>query len=72
MTKFCPTQWFSVLYSLHGMQAKVNLARMKSPLFNTRVYTRNLENLLFRMWDRHQRHLAPAHLTKTTDVRTIS
>nr|KAG5706214.1 hypothetical protein BaRGS_019541 [Batillaria attramentaria] len=37
---------------LRGMQAKVDLARQSSPLFNTRMYTRDIEDLFLTMWQR--------------------
>ena len=45
------------------MQAKVSLARRSSPLFNTKTYATNLETLFYQMWEQHEAHGAPHHLT---------
>ena len=35
---------------------------MTSPLFDTKLYARDLEKLFRRMWDRYEQGLPPDHL----------
>ncbi|RUS69693.1 hypothetical protein EGW08_022546 [Elysia chlorotica] len=49
---------------LQGMKTKVWKARSSSPLFSTKIYANNLENLFERMWDRYEHGLEPDHLIK--------
>lgn len=54
--------------SLQGMKAKVWKARSTSPLFNTKIYANNLENLFERMWERYEQGLEPDHLIKSWNI----
>ena len=46
------------------MKTKVWKARTSSPLFNTKIYANNLEDLFERMWERHEEGLEPEHLVQ--------
>ena len=48
--------------SLKAIRAKVWKNRTDSPLFNIRAYTRNLEDLYWRMWERRESGAEPDHL----------
>ena len=54
-------------FSLRAVQAKVLMARSRSALFNTQLYTQNLEHLYFRMWKKKQSQQPPDHLTEAWD-----
>ncbi|ESP02148.1 hypothetical protein LOTGIDRAFT_111385 [Lottia gigantea] len=47
---------------LQAMQAKVYLARTMSPLFNTKIYASNLEDLYERMLSRYDKGMEPDHI----------
>lgn len=46
-----------------SMQAKVDLARRTSPLFYTKTYTTDLENLFFSMWEKFESGNPVDHIT---------
>lgn len=52
------------LFSLRlaALKARIRDARMTAPLFDTQRYTRDLEVLLYKMWDRYERGLPPDHI----------
>lgn len=47
---------------LWALKERVQEARLKSPLFDTHCYTRDLENLLLKIWDRQEKGLPPDHI----------
>ena len=47
---------------LFALKERVQEARLKSPLFDTRRYTRDLENLFLKIWDRREKGLPPDHI----------
>ena len=47
---------------LRNLQARVKDARMKSPLFDTREYTRGLETLFTKMWHKKEKGLPADHV----------
>jgi protein O-GlcNAc transferase len=47
---------------LANLRSRVQEARMTSPLFDTKLYARDLEKLFRRMWDRYEQGLPPDHL----------
>ncbi|CAG0918679.1 unnamed protein product [Notodromas monacha] len=49
---------------LKAIRARVWKARWDSPLFNTKVYTSNLETLLLKMWGRFEKGKEPDHITE--------
>ena len=49
--------------SLKSIRSKVWEARMARPLFSCSRYAVNLERLLLKLWERHQRGEKPDHLT---------
>ena len=49
-------------FSLRSVRAQVFRYRLTSPLFNNRLYTKNLERLFLKMWERHSRGLRPDHI----------
>jgi len=53
---------------LQGMKTKVWQARTSSPLFDTQVYSHNLENLFERMWERYEAGLEVDHLTESWEL----
>ena len=54
---------FFFIFSLKRVKDKVWNARLRSPLFNTRQYTHNLEGLLLKVWRRYENGLEPDHVT---------
>ena len=52
------------LHSLEDLKRRVREARLTSPLFDTKLYTRNLEKLFFRMWLHTSKGLPPDHITQ--------
>ena len=44
------------------IRAKVWSRRFTSPLFNTTLYTRNLEQLFLKIWTRYVNDLPPDHI----------
>ncbi|KAL8562192.1 hypothetical protein ACOMHN_005177 [Nucella lapillus] len=52
---------------LRGMQARVNLARTTSPLFDTQRYTHSLESLYSRMWQHRQQCGKAEHLVDSSE-----
>jgi protein O-GlcNAc transferase len=57
---------------LQAMKTKVWKARTSSPLFNTKIYANNLEQLFESMWDRYEQGLEPDHLVHQSDVQNGS
>ena len=51
-----------IICSLKAVRAQVFRSRLTSPLFNTRLYTQNLELLFLKMWDRYAKGLPPDHI----------
>jgi len=51
---------------LKAIRAKVWKNRTESPLFNIKIYTKNLEDLYWRMWRRHETGAEPDHLLDTS------
>lgn len=51
---------------LKSTRAKVWSRRLKSPLFNTSLYTQNLEDLFIEMWNRYTNNLAVDHLRSSS------
>ncbi|GAV00493.1 hypothetical protein RvY_11332 [Ramazzottius varieornatus] len=47
---------------LKAVRAQVFRSRLTSPLFNTKLYTQNLEQLFLKMWDRYAKGLPPDHI----------
>jgi predicted O-linked N-acetylglucosamine transferase (SPINDLY family) len=45
----------------------VQTQRLESPLFNMTVYTRDMERLLTRIWQRHEAGKQPDHITEWND-----
>jgi len=52
------------LCSLRGTRAKVWKARSESPLFCVKTYASNLENVLYKMWERYERGEKPNHIVE--------
>ena len=50
---------------LKAIRAKVWKNRVESPLFSVKIYTRNLEDLYWKMWKRHESGKEPDHLVDT-------
>lgn len=50
---------------LRSIRHKVWKARAESPLFDCKQYANSLENLFFRMWERHSRGESADHITNT-------
>jgi len=48
---------------LKSIRAKVWSRRLTTPLFNTALYTKHLEELFIKMWDRYKKNLLPDHIT---------
>ena len=48
---------------LISLKARIQAARTTAPLFDTQLYTKNLESLFLAMWDRHEKGLSPDHIT---------
>jgi protein O-GlcNAc transferase len=48
--------------ALAGLRARVKDLRTRGPLFDTRLFTRDLERALAAAWERHCAGLAPAHI----------
>lgn len=51
---------------LTSTRAKVWSRRLKSPLFNTSLYTQHLEDLFIEMWNRYTNNLAVDHLRSSS------
>jgi predicted O-linked N-acetylglucosamine transferase (SPINDLY family) len=51
------------LEKLQIIREKLNEYRQKSPLFNTPLMTKNIENLFTQMYERYQNGLSPDHLS---------
>jgi len=49
---------------LKAIRAKVWQGRVESPLFNVKTYTRNLERLFFKMWQKFERGEHADHITE--------
>ena len=47
---------------LTALKARVQDARMKAPLFDTKGYTHDLENLYSKMWERYEKRLPVDHI----------
>lgn len=47
---------------LTSLKARIQAARMTAPLFNTELYTHDLEDLYSVMWERYEKGLAPDHI----------
>ena len=47
---------------LKDIQAKLALNRQTAPLFNTPIFTRNLEKAYIKMYERYQADLEPDHI----------
>lgn len=47
---------------LKSTRAKVWSRRLTSPLFNTNLYTRHLEELFIEMWNKYANKQAPDHI----------
>ncbi|EDQ87082.1 uncharacterized protein MONBRDRAFT_27585 [Monosiga brevicollis MX1] len=65
-------QYASNPQALRNLKRKVRIARKRSPLFNTRLLTRNLERAFKAMWYQHERFGHPAHLNVAGDAATSS
>jgi protein O-GlcNAc transferase len=52
---------------LRSMRAKVWLLRTSSELFNIRAYTRGLESIYRKMWERYTQGLASDHITELAE-----
>ncbi|XP_050415397.2 UDP-N-acetylglucosamine--peptide N-acetylglucosaminyltransferase 110 kDa subunit [Patella vulgata] len=52
---------------LQAMRAKVFVARTMSPLFNTKIYASNLENLFDKMWTSFEKGQSPDHIVGDDD-----
>jgi protein O-GlcNAc transferase len=48
--------------ALRQIQLKVRRQRVRSPLFDTKLLTHNLERAFLAMWAQYERHGHPAHL----------
>jgi protein O-GlcNAc transferase len=48
--------------ALAGLKARAQHLRASGPLFDTELFTRDLERALAAAWDRHCAGLAPAHI----------
>lgn len=53
---------------LKALKARIQASRMTAPLFNTQLYTQNLERLFYAMWDRHEKGLPPDHITSLSSL----
>ena len=51
---------------LSKLKSRIHSARMTAPLFDTQLYTHNLEGLYKAMWDRYEKGLPPDHIQATT------
>jgi protein O-GlcNAc transferase len=47
---------------LKALKAKIRQARTTSPLFNVKKYTKDLEDLFFKMWDQYASGQEPDHI----------
>ncbi|CAF1157112.1 unnamed protein product, partial [Didymodactylos carnosus] len=47
---------------LKSIRAKVWSRRLTSPLFDTALYTKSLEKLFWKMWQRYEKNLSPDHI----------
>ena len=50
------------IYRLKSLKTRVQDARMTAPLFDTKKYTQDLEELYFKVWDRYEKGLPPDHI----------
>ena len=57
------SNFISCSFSLKKVKDKVWNARLRSPLFNTRQYAHDLENLLLKIWRRHESDLECDHVS---------
>jgi protein O-GlcNAc transferase len=47
---------------LKSLKSRVQDARLTSPLFDTKKYTQDLEELFFKTWERYEKGLPPDHI----------
>lgn len=50
------------IFRLALLKARVQEARMSAPLFDTQQYTKDLETLFIKMWERYEKGLPPDNL----------
>ena len=46
------------------INARVWSGRLESPLFSVRIYTKDLEDLFYKMWDKFKRGEKLTHITQ--------
>jgi protein O-GlcNAc transferase len=64
--------WASHPNDLRDLRHKLVATRDRTPLFDTRGYTRALEDLYIRMWHRHQAGQAPATLAPIAPLEALA
>ena len=55
-------KWMFFVCSLKAMRAKVWKARLSSPLFNCKIYARNMEVLYRKMWQKYVNGEEASHI----------
>lgn len=48
------------------LKSRIQSARMTAPLFDTELYTHDLEDLFKVMWERYEKGLPPDHVQATS------
>ncbi|CAF0843559.1 unnamed protein product [Didymodactylos carnosus] len=51
---------------LQSIRAKVWSRRLTTPLFDTALYTKHLEQLFWEMWQRYEKNLSPDHIVNVS------